>query len=147
MRQPVSDSDDSGKPGFQMTVDGFLLQPGLPFAEVVTSEKIERIFRKHGGLFGENGIFSTPIVLWAFLGQVLRDRKEASCKSAVVGIISFCLQVGRTAPTSDTGDYCRARAKLSEPALRELSAENCENFATRLSRKENVQSRSRWSQH
>ena len=146
MRQPVSDSDDSGKPGFQMTVDGFLLQPGLPFAEVVTSEKIERIFRNHGGLFGENGIYSTAIVLWAFLGQVLRDRKEASCQSAVAGIISFCLQVGRTAPTSDTGDYCRARAKLSEPALRELSAENCENFATRLSRKENVQSRSRWSQ-
>ena len=123
MRQPVSDSDDSGKPGFQMTVDGFLLQPGLPFAEVVTSEKIERIFRKHGGLFGENGIYSTAIVLWAFLGQVLRDRKEASCQAAVAGIISFCLQVGRAAPTSDTGDYCRARAKLSEPALRELSAE------------------------
>ena len=123
MRQPVSDSDESGKPEFQKIVDEFLLQPGLPFATVVTAEEIERIFRKHGGLFGENGIFSTPIVLWAFLGQVLRDRKEASCKSAVAGIISFCLQVGRTAPTSDTGDYCRARAKLSEPALRELSAE------------------------
>jgi hypothetical protein len=62
-------------------------------------------------------------VLWAFLGQVLRDGKEASCQFAVAGIISFCLQVGRTAPTKDTGDYCRARAKLSEPALRELSAE------------------------
>ena len=123
MRQPVSHSDDSEKPGFQTTVNGFLLQPGLPFAEVVTSEKIERIFQKHGGLFGENGIFSTPIVLWAFLGQVLRDRKEASCKAAVAGIISFCLQVGRTAPTSDTGDYCRARAKLSKPALRELNSE------------------------
>ncbi len=91
MRQPVSDSDDSGKPGFQKIVDEFLLHPGLPFAEVVTSEKIERIFKKHGRLFGENGIFSTPIVLWAFLGQVLRDRKEASCKAAVAGIISFCL--------------------------------------------------------
>ena len=59
MRQPVSDSDGSGKSGFQTTVNGFLLQPGLPFAEVVTSEEIERIFRKHGGLFGENGIYST----------------------------------------------------------------------------------------
>ena len=123
MRQPLSDSDESGKPEFQKIVDEFLLQPGLPFATVVTAEKIERIFRKHGGLFGENGIFSTAIVLWAFLGQVLRDRKEASCQAAVAGIISFCLQVGRAAPTSDTGDYCRARAKLSEPALRELSAE------------------------
>ena len=123
MRQPVSDFDDSEQPGFQKVVDGFLLQPGLPFATVVTAEKIKRIFRKHGGLFGEDDIYSTAIVLWAFLGQVLRDGKEASCQSAVAGIISFCLQVGRDAPTSDTGDYCRARAKLSEPALRELSTE------------------------
>ena len=108
MRQAVSDSDDSGEPGFQQIVDGFLLQPGLPFATVLTAEKIERIFRKHGGLFGKDDIYSTAIVLWAFLGQVLRDGKEAACQAAVAGIISFCLQVGRAAPTSDTGDYCRA---------------------------------------
>ena len=54
---------------------------------------------------------------------MLRDGKEAACQVAVAGIISFCLQVERDAPTSDTGDYCRARAKLSEPALRELSTE------------------------
>ena len=123
MLQPLSDSDHSGQSGFQKIVDGFLLQSGLPFAGVLSSEKIERIFRKHGGLFGKDGIYNTSIVLWAFLGQVLRDGKEASCQFAVAGIISFCLQVGRTAPTKDTGDYCRARAKLSEPALRELSAE------------------------
>ena len=123
MRQPVSDSDESGNPGFQKIMDGFLLQPGLPFATVVTAEKINCIFARHGGLFGGNGIYSSAIVLWAFLGQVLRDGKEASCQSAVAGIISFCLQVGRDAPTADTGDYCRARAKLSEPALRELSRE------------------------
>ena len=52
MRQPVSDSDESGNPGFQKIVDGFLLQPGLPFAEVLSSEKINRIFARHGGLFG-----------------------------------------------------------------------------------------------
>ena len=129
MRQPVSDSDDSEQPGFQKVVDGFLLQPGLPFATVVTAEKINRIFARHGGLFGGNGIYRSAIVLWAFLGQVLRDGKEASCQSAVAGIISFCLQVERDAPTSDTGDYCRARAKLSEPALRELSTDTKEDIA------------------
>ena len=123
MPQNLSDSGSEGSGNFQEIMDGFLLQPGLPFAEVVTAEKIDGIFRKHGGLFGGNGIYSTSIVLWAFLGQVLRDRKEAACQAAVAGIISFCLQVGRNAPTADTGDYCRARAKLSEPALRELSTE------------------------
>ena len=123
MRQSISDSGDSGNAEFQKVVDGFLLQPGLPFADVLTSEKIDGVFRKHDGLFGENGIYNTATVLWAFLGQVLRDRKEASCQSAVACIISFCLQVGRAMPTKDTGDYCRARAKLSEPAIRELSSE------------------------
>lgn len=123
MRQPLSDSGDSENTRFQTVVDGFLLQPGLPFASVVTAEKIDAIFRKHDGLFGENGIYNTATVLWAFLGQVLRDGKEASCQSAVACIISFCLQVGRDKPTEDTGDYCRARAKLSEPAIRELSSE------------------------
>ena len=123
MRQPVSDSDESGNPEFQKIMDGFLLQPGLPFATVVTDEKINRVFARHGGLFGGNSIYSSAIVLWAFLGQVLRDGREASCQSAVAGIISFCLQVGRDAPTADTGDYCRARAKLSEPAIRELNTE------------------------
>ena len=95
MRQPVSDSDDSGTPEFQKIVDGFLLQPGLPFADVLSSEKINRIFRKHGGLFGKDDIYNTATVLWAFLGQVLRDGKEAACHAAVAGIISFCL-AGRT---------------------------------------------------
>ena len=31
-------------------------------------------------------------------------------------------------PTSDTGDYCRARAKLSEPAQRELTREVAEEM-------------------
>ena len=123
MRQSLSDSNDSGNAEFQKIVDGFLIQPGLPFAQVLTAEKIARIFRKHGGLFGGNGIYNNAIVLWAFLGQVLRDGKEASCQYAVAGIISFSLQFGLDAPTKDIGDYCRARAKLSGPAIRELSTE------------------------
>ncbi len=125
MRQLLSDSDDSGEPGFHKIVDGFLLQPGLPFAGVLSSEKMNRIFRKHGGLFGGSGIYNTAIVLWAFLGQVLHNGKEASCQAAVAGIISFCLQVERDAPTEDTGDYCRARTRLSaNSALRSPTRPN-----------------------
>lgn len=131
MRNSVSDSNDSWNVGFQKIIDGFLLQPGLPFASVLTAEKIVRVFRKHGGLFGGSRIYNTAVVLWAFLGQVLRDGKEASCQSAVARIISFCLQVGQDAPTEDTGASCRARAKLSEPAIRELSSDLA-NDAERL---------------
>ena len=83
----VSDSGRSENAGFQKIVDAFLLQEGLPFSELLSTRRIVRVFRRHGGLFGENRIFNTATVLWAFLAQVLRDGKEASCQSAVAGII------------------------------------------------------------
>lgn len=108
---------------FRKIVENFLVQPDLPFASVLTAERIERIFKKHGNLFGVGRIYSTSVVLWSFLGQVLRDGKEASCQAAVARIVAFQEQQGAPVPTSDTGDYCRARDKLSEAALREISVE------------------------
>lgn len=104
---------------FADAVQGFLLDDGLPFSRVLDAERIEAVFRKHQSLFG--GIYSTAIVLWAFIGQVLRDGKEAACQSAVANIVAYLQMAGRPTPTEDTGDYCLARAKLSEHALRELS--------------------------
>jgi len=114
---------NSGSSGFQRIVDAFLSQPGLPFANVLSAERIERIFSKHGNLFGTGAIYSTAVMVWSFLGQVLRDGKEASCQAAVARVVSFDQQQGTAIPTADTGDYCKARAKLSEAALRDLTRE------------------------
>lgn len=38
-------------------------------------------------------------------------------------VVCYCQNEQVAPPTSDTGDYCRARAKLSEAALRELTCE------------------------
>jgi hypothetical protein len=104
-------------------VAAFLASEALPFAHVLSAERIRRVFVKHGGLFGEHGIYSTARVVWSFLGQVLRDGKEASCQAAVARVVSACTHEQTAPPTADTGDYCRARAKLSEAALHELSGE------------------------
>src|SRR5206468_10269454 len=74
---------DGGSGGFQQIVDAFLLRPGLPFSEILSAERIARIFARHGNLFGLEQIYSTALMVRAFLGQVLRDGKEASCQSAV----------------------------------------------------------------
>jgi len=58
----------------------------------------------------------------------LRDGKEASCQAAVARVVSYCEQAGLDAPTEDTGDYCRARAKLSEAALHGVSNEVAEEM-------------------
>ena len=69
----IPNSANSGSSRFQRVVDVFLAQPGLPFAGVLSAERIERIFARHGNLFGGGAIYSTVVMVWSFLGQVLRD--------------------------------------------------------------------------
>ncbi|WP_298858747.1 IS4 family transposase [uncultured Gimesia sp.] len=119
----LSESQSQGSSNFQLILDSFLSSAGLPFSKLLSAKRIARIFARHNGLFGTHGVYSTAVMLWSFLGQVLRDGKEASCQSAVARVIAFCKLTGEAAPTADTRNYCRARAKLSVPALREISCE------------------------
>lgn len=123
MGDGVHDSARRGSSGFRQVVSAFLSQPDLPFASILSAERIERVFARHGNLFGARGIYSTAIMVWSFLSQVLRDGKEASCQAAVARVVSYCQLDGQEPPTADTGDYCKARAKLSEAALHDLTSE------------------------
>jgi hypothetical protein len=121
MRGSIPDSSHSGRSAFQQVAAAFLAQPGLPFADVLSADRIEQTFVRHRNLFGKNAVYSTAVMVWSFLGQALRDGKEASCQAAVARLAVHQQQCGGAVPTSDTGDYCRARAKLSEAALAELT--------------------------
>ncbi len=112
-----------GNSRFDNVAEPFLQQPGLPFAQVLTGEAIARAFAQHDALFAQEDIFSTSIVLWAFLAQVLRGGKGAACAAAVADIATYMQQTGGRTPSGDTGDYCRARSKLNVTALRGLVAE------------------------
>ena len=114
----------SGKNTCSVIADPFLHDPGLPFASVLDAASIRRVFREEEALFGQEDIFSTEIVLWAFLAQMLRDGKGVACSAAVADIATYMLQTGQRPPSGDTGDYCRARAKLSLPALQRLVRES-----------------------
>lgn len=128
MAQGISDSPQRDSRSFRTVVDAFLSGEGLPFADILSAERIERIFAKHDCQFGLHGVYTTAIMVWSFLSQVLRDGKEASCQAAVARVVSYCELQGIHSPTQDTGDYCRARAKLSTAALRELSCEVAEEL-------------------
>jgi putative transposase len=108
---------------FDTVVEPFLQQPGLPFAEALSAEAIEQAFAESGSLFGQREIFSTPIVLWAFLAQVLRGGKGGACAAAVADIATYMQQTGGPVPSGDTGDYCRARSKLDLAVLHRLTAQ------------------------
>ena len=112
------------KNDFSVIANSFLHTPGLSFASVLDAESIQRIFREEEALFGQDDIFSTQIVLWAFLAQTLRDGKGVACSAAVADIATYLLQTGQQPPSGDTGDYCRARAKLKLTALQRLVRES-----------------------
>lgn len=119
--RPSSGQPREGR--FQRIVAAFLAQPGLPFASVLSAERVERVFTQHGNLFGQDAIYSTVLTLWAFLGQALREGKQASCQAAVAEVVAHQQLAGLPVPSSDTGNYCRARAQLCEAALHELTVE------------------------
>jgi len=64
---------DTSKNDFSLIAESFLKEPGLPLAGVLDGESIERVFREEDALFGQDDIYSTPVVLWAFLAQMLRE--------------------------------------------------------------------------
>lgn len=108
------------KPDFALIAAPFLNHAGLPFAQVLDAATIASAFDAEGALFAQEDVFSTAVVLWAFLAQVLRDGKGSSCTAAVNDITAFLLQTGHQPPSSDTGVYCRARAKLNVAVLHRL---------------------------
>ncbi len=58
---------------FKVIAEPFLQDEGLPFANVLDATSVERIFDEEDALFAQDDIFSTEVVLWAFLAQCLRD--------------------------------------------------------------------------
>ncbi len=109
------------KSRFDPVAQPFLQQPGLPFAQILSAEVIERAFADNDALFAQDDVFSTQLVLWAFLAQVLRGGKGGACAAAVADIATYLHQTGHQSPSGDTGDYCRSRAKLDLGALRGLA--------------------------
>lgn len=57
---------------------------------------------------------------WAWLAQILEG--NASCSKALGFIQSWCAARGLPVPASDTGAYCRARARLDEEFLNSIAS-------------------------
>jgi len=124
----------AGKAGFHQVAAPFLDQPGLPFADVLSATDIQQAFAERHALFATDATFSTPIVLWAFLAQALKDGKGAACAAAVADIATYMQQVGGPVPSGDTGDYCRARAKLNLETLRHLTIQTAQRLESQADR-------------
>lgn len=116
---------------FRLILASFLQRPGLPFADALSEEAIRKAFDDEDVSFAdeEDAVYTPAITLWAFLSQVLFKSEQRSCLAAVARVAVLLVALERGPCSSNTGAYCRARRKLSEKVLRQLTvdvAQGCE---------------------
>lgn len=96
----------------------FAQRDGLPFADVLPAQRIEEAIRDHGGGWREH-VFTPVITLWAFLAQVICP--VGCCRLAVARVMAWLVAHGQKPCGPGTGGYCKARARLPEGALAQLT--------------------------
>jgi hypothetical protein len=93
---------------------------GLPFADVLTADRIEQALREEQATWREV-IFTPVLTLWAFLSQVISP--DGSCRLTVDRVLAWLVSRGETPCSPKTDPYCKARQRLPESLLRRLMRE------------------------
>jgi hypothetical protein len=90
----------------------------VPFAEHLPESGVHALCRSLGHGFRQR-LFSPAVTLWTFLGQVLDP--DHSCRQAVARLLAYRTSKGLPACSPQTGAYCKARQRLPEKLLQELT--------------------------
>jgi hypothetical protein len=98
----------------------FAQADGLPFADVLPAERVERALAEEGAT-GRAAVFSPLLTLWAFLGQVISA--DGSCRAAVARVLAWLVAHHQRPCTPKTDPYCKARQRLPEALLTRLMRE------------------------
>ena len=137
---------------FGLVRRSLLQADGLPFADALMPEHMQLAFDAEGISFGGSGtdadggsgtdadtnassrdddgiVYSMSVTLWAMLSQALFTDMQRACRAAVQRVAAYYALLGREISSTNTGAYCRARAKVTEGVVRRLTegvAERCE---------------------
>src|SRR4051794_25987335 len=117
---------------FDLVRRSLLQAPGLPFADALSAEQIQHAFDAEDVHFGDDldqAVYTPPVTRWAMLSPMPFTAEQRSCLAAVVRVAAFSALLGREVSGTNTGAYCRARAKVPEAVVRRLTlqvARDCE---------------------
>jgi len=96
----------------------FLQDGDLPFSNVLSERTVAQALRAIQ-VFWMDGIYSSLVTLWVFLGQVLSE--DHSCRSAVARLIAHRISRGQSPCSSETGAYRPSRSHTRHrPAIDQL---------------------------
>lgn len=100
-----------------------LQSDALPLVDAVGDDRFEEVFQRHGIEFGsaEDAVYTPAITLWALVSQVFFAAEQRSCKAAVLRVAVLWAMLGRRVCDTNTGAYCRARAKIPCEAVRDIT--------------------------
>ena len=96
----------------------FAQAPGLPFAELLPAERVDQVLSEQGVAFRDRD-YPPPVVVAMFLGQC--SDPDPSLKQAVARRIAQRVAEGKPTCSSNTAAYSRARQRLPEEVLAELT--------------------------
>ncbi len=117
-------SPPHASPGAQFCTDIFehFLEDGhLPLSGILTQQDIQQQLNQHDVDFanGEGDIFTPLLTLWVFIIQCLSTDK--TCAAAVIRALGLLHAHRHELCSTNTGGYCKARAKLPVGFLRDLA--------------------------
>jgi hypothetical protein len=93
-------------------------EPRLPFAQLLDPDLVKQALRDHKVSFRKR-LFSPLVTLWVFLSQVLDP--DHSCRAAVARFWAWRAAQKLPPCSTDTGAYCKARKRLPEGVLAQLT--------------------------
>ena len=133
MSASIANSTPFDSRSFDLIKDSMLQSEELPLAEVLDADQWQTVFDKHEVDFGndEDAIYTPAITLWALISQAFFKAEMRSCKAAVGRVAALWATLGKTVCKTNTGAYCRARAKITWEVVRDIcyqiaeSAESC----------------------
>jgi putative transposase len=101
----------------------FCQHPALPFPDVLTGADVAQAFAEADVHFGTSrtAVYTPPLTLWGWLSQGVH--KEKACLAAAFRIGVLLLVLCRAPGDSNSGTYCRARAKLPAGVFRRLACQ------------------------
>lgn len=96
---------------------------GAGLRDLLPPQIVQGAIEAEGIRFRES-LFTPLVTLWMFLAQVLSP--DGSCREAVARLLAFLAALSGSAELAgdpETGPYCKARQRLSEPLVRRLARE------------------------
>ena len=135
-------SSDGPDRSFRLIFQSLLQEDRLPFSDALRPEQIAAAFEAEKVSFGDpvakassndddDGIVWTMgITLWAMLSQAMFTGVHRSCRAAVQRVAVYYALLGQQVSSTNTGGYCRARAKVTEGVVCRLAegvAQRCED--------------------